>query len=199
MRNLEIKKKIILETKALISEKRSVTIKDIADKCYMNIASVNYYFGSKEQLIQQVIEEVITDLKAEIIRLLNVNEHKSKSELLEAMITYTYNFSLENIGLISYLFLNQDSSERAGNLLIDTFFSNNSFTQMIYEKLNLEVKTIEPMVIYAKYMILFSSFAMPLFISISSNSQPQNSQIETFKNETFRQYFIKELLRLIEE
>lgn len=199
MRNLEIKKKIILETKALISEKRSVTIKDIADKCYMNIASVNYYFGSKEQLIQQVIEEVITDLKAEIIRLLNVNEHKSKSELLEAMITYTYNFSLENIGLISYLFLNQDSSERAGNLLIDTFFSNNSFTQMIYEKLNVEVKTIEPMVIYAKYMILFSSFAMPLFISIASNSQPQNSQIETFKNETFRQYFIKELLRLIEE
>lgn len=199
MRNLEIKKKIILETKALISEKRSVTIKDIADKCYMNIASVNYYFGSKEQLIQQVIEEVITDLKAEIIRLLNVNEHKSKSELLEAMITYTYNFSLENIGLISYLFLNQDSSERAGNLLIDTFFSNNSFTQMIFEKLNVEVKTIEPMVIYAKYMILFSSFAMPLFISIASNSQPQNSQIETFKNETFRQYFIKELLRLIEE
>lgn len=199
MRNLEIKKKIILETKALISEKRSVTIKDIADKCYMNIASVNYYFGSKEQLIQQVIEEVITDLKAEIIRLLNVNEHKSKSELLEAMITYTYNFSLENIGLISYLFLNQDSSERAGNLLIDTFFSNNSFTQMIYEKLNVEVKTIEPMVIYAKYMILFSSFAMPLFISIASNSQPQNSQIETFKNEIFRQYFIKELLRLIEE
>ena len=199
MRNIEIKKKIILETKALISEKRSVTIKDIADKCYMNIASVNYYFGSKEQLIQQVIEEVITDLKAEIIRLLNVNEHKSKSELLEAMITYTYNFSLENIGLISYLFLNQDSSERAGNLLIDTFFSNNSFTHMIYEKLNVEVKTIEPMVIYAKYMILFSSFAMPLFISIASNSQPQNSQIETFKNETFRQYFIKELLRLIEE
>ncbi len=199
MRNLEIKKKIILETKALISEKRSVTIKDIADKCYMNIASVNYYFGSKEQLIQQVIKEVITDLKAEIIRLLNVNEHKSKSELLEAMITFTYNFSLENIGLISYLFLNQDSSERAGNLLIDTFFSNNSFTQMIYEKLNVEVKTIEPMVIYAKYMILFSSFAMPLFISIASNSQPQNSQIETFKNETFRQYFIKELLRLIEE
>ena len=199
MRNIEIKKRIILETKALISEKRSVTIKDIADKCYMNIASVNYYFGSKEQLIQQVIEEVITDLKAEIIRLLNVNEHKSKSELLEAMITYTYNFSLENIGLISYLFLNQDSSERAGNLLIDTFFSNNSFTHMIYEKLNVEVKTIEPMVIYAKYMILFSSFAMPLFISIASNSQPQNSQIETFKNETFRQYFIKELLRLIEE
>lgn len=198
MRNLEIKKKIISETKALISQKRSVTIKDIADKCYMNIASVNYYFGSKELLIEQVVDEVIGQLKQEIIHLLEINQDKTKSELLEAMITYTYNFSLENIGLISYLFLNQDSSERAGNQLIETFFSNNSFTQMIYEKLNVEVKTIEPMVIYAKYMILFSSFAMPLFISIASNNTPLNSQIETFKNETFRQYFIKELLRLIE-
>jgi AcrR family transcriptional regulator len=199
MRNLEIKKKIISETKALISQKRNVTIKDIADKCYMNIASVNYYFGSKELLIEQVVDEVIGELKQEIIHLLEINKDRTKSELLEAMITYTYNFSLENIGLISYLFLNQDSSERAGNQLIETFFSNNSFTQMIYEKLNVEVKTIEPMVIYAKYMILFSSFAMPLFISIASNNTPLNSQIETFKNETFRQYFIKELLRLIEE
>lgn len=198
MRNQEIKKKIIQETKALISEKRSVTIKDIADKCFMNIASVNYYFGSKELLIQQVIEEVILNLKREIIHLLSINEHKSKSELLEAMITYTYNFSLENIGLISYLFLNQDSSENAGNLLIDTFFSNNSFTNLIYEKLNMEVKTIEPMVLYAKYMILFSSFAMPLFISIASTKGDSQMQIETFKNETFRQYFIRELLRLIE-
>ncbi len=198
MRNLEIKKKIISETKALISQKRNVTIKDIADKCYMNIASVNYYFGSKEILIEQVVDEVIGELKQEIIHLLEINQDKTKSELLEAMITYTYNFSLENIGLVSYLFLNQDSSERAGNQLIETFFSNNSFTQMIYEKLNVEVKTVEPMVIYAKYMILFSSFAMPLFISIASNNTPLNTQIETFKNETFRQYFIKELLRLIE-
>ena len=104
MRNLEIKKKIITETKALISLQRNVTIKDIADRCYMNIASVNYYFGSKELLIQQVLEEVIQSLKMEITHLLEVNEHKTKTELLEAMITYTYNFSLENIGLISYLF-----------------------------------------------------------------------------------------------
>ncbi|MCU0104477.1 TetR/AcrR family transcriptional regulator [Acholeplasma vituli] len=198
MRNQEIKRKIITETRVLISEKRTVTIKDIADKCFMNIASVNYYFGSKEQLIDQVLDEVILELKKEISNLLFENEHKSKSELLESMITYTYNFSLENIGLISYLFLNQDSSDRAGNKLIETFFSNNPFTQMIYEKLNVEMKTIDPMVIYAKYVILFSSFAMPLFISIASNSSPMNIQVETFKNEIFRQYFIRELLRIIE-
>ena len=133
----------------------------------------------------------------EITHLLEVNEHKTKTELLEAMITYTYNFSLENIGLISYLFLNQDSSEQAGNLLIQTFFSNNAFTSVIYEKLNVEMKTQDPMAIYAKYVILFSSFAMPLFISIAS-STASSVQIETFKNGIFRQYFIQELIRLIE-
>lgn len=198
MRNQDVKRKIIAETKALISTQRRVSIKDIADKCFMNIASVNYYFGSKELLIQQVLDEVIADLKTEIKHLLIVNEGLSKSELLEAMITYTYNFSLENIGLISYLFLNQDSSESSGNLLIETFFSNNEFTQMIYEKLNVETKTQDAMAIYAKYVILFSSFAMPLFISIASSTAPMATQIDTFKNEVFRKHFITELLRIIE-
>ena len=59
MRNLEIKDRIIRETKTLLMKKGSVTIKDIADACYMNIASVNYSFGSKEILINEVVSNLI--------------------------------------------------------------------------------------------------------------------------------------------
>lgn len=196
MKNTETKNKIIRETRALLQKNRSVTIKDIADKCFMNIASVNYYFGSKEFLIQQVVSEVIDELKTDIIKVLNAYKGQSKAVVLEAMIGFTYNYALENIGMLSYLFLSQDMQKNSGNLLVDTFFSDNEFTKLIFEELALSNKEVDHQTLYAQYMILFSSFCMPLFISISNKGN--SKQLETFKNENFRNVFIKELLRVIE-
>ena len=196
MKNTEIKDKIIRETKALLQKNRTVTIKDIADKCYMNIASVNYYFGSKEFLIQQVVTEVIEELKSNILNLLYINKGKSKTIVLEEMIGYTYNYALEHIGILSYLFLSQDMQQASGNLLVDTFFSDNDFTRMIFKEITLSNQEIDQQTLYAQYMIMFSSFCMPLFISISNKDN--SKQLETFKDDKFRAVFIKELLRVIE-
>ena len=196
MKNNEIKDKIIRETKSLLQKQRTVTIKDIADKCYMNIASVNYYFGSKEFLIQQVVSEVIEELKTKILHLLYENKGKSKSVVLEEMIGFTYTYALENIGILSYLFLNQDMQQTSSNLLVDTFFSDNDFTRLIFKEITLSNQAIDQQTLYAQYMIMFSSFCMPLFISISNKDN--SKQLETFKDDKFRAVFIKELLRVIE-
>jgi AcrR family transcriptional regulator len=196
MKNNEIKDKIIRETKSLLQKQRTVTIKDIADTCYMNIASVNYYFGSKEFLIQQVVSEVIEELKAKILHILYENKGKSKSVVLEEMIGFTYTYALENIGILSYLFLNQDMQQTSSNLLVDTFFSDNDFTRLIFKEITLSNQAIDQQTLYAQYMIMFSSFCMPLFISISNKDN--SKQLETFKDDKFRAVFIKELLRVIE-
>ena len=163
MKNNEIKDKIIRETKSLLQKQRTVTIKDIADKCYMNIASVNYYFGSKEFLIQQVVSEVIEELKTEILHLLYENKGKSKSVVLEEMIGFTYTYALENIGILSYLFLNQDMQQTSSNLLVDTFFSDNDFTRLIFKEITLSNQAIDQQTLYAQYMIMFS-FILYAFI-----------------------------------
>lgn len=196
MKNNEIKDKIIRETKSLLQKQRTVTIKDIADTCYMNIASVNYYFGSKEFLIQQVVSEVIEELKAKILHILYENKGKSKSVVLEEMIGFTYTYALENIGILSYLFLNQDMQQTSSNLLVDTFFSDNDFTRLIFKEITLSNQAIDQQTLYAQYMIMFSSFCMPLFISISNKDN--SKQLKTFKDDKFRAVFIKELLRVIE-
>ena len=196
MKNNEIKDKIIRETKSLLQKQRTVTIKDIADTCYMNIASVNYYFGSKEFLIQQVVSEVIEELKAKILHILYENIGKSKSVVLAEMIGSTYTYALENIGILSYLFLNQDMQQTSSNLLVDTFFSDNDFTRLIFKEITLSNQAIDQQTLYAQYMIMFSSFCMPLFISISNKDN--SKQLETFKDDKFRAVFIKELLRVIE-
>jgi TetR/AcrR family transcriptional regulator, regulator of cefoperazone and chloramphenicol sensitivity len=58
------KKEAILNSAyELLSKKgiRDVTIKDIAEQANVNIAAINYYFGSKENLVDMVIEKYIKE------------------------------------------------------------------------------------------------------------------------------------------
>ena len=63
MSSQEIKRKLIENTKILIQKNATVTIKDISEASFVNIAAVNYHFGSKEKLMKIVIEEVLNELK----------------------------------------------------------------------------------------------------------------------------------------
>jgi hypothetical protein len=143
-----------------------------------------------------VVSEVIEELKTKILHILYENKGKSKSVVLEEMIGFTYTYALENIGILSYLFLNQDMQQTSSNLLVDTFFSDNDFTRLIFKEITLSNQAIDQQTLYAQYMIMFSSFCMPLFISISNKDN--SKQLETFKDDKFRAVFIKELLRVIE-
>ena len=53
------REKILQATWELIKEKgiESITIRDIASRAGTNIASINYYFGSKDQLINEVVKQ----------------------------------------------------------------------------------------------------------------------------------------------
>ena len=53
----QIKEHIIIATIECIEQKgiQSVTVRDIAEKAGINIAAVNYYFGSKENLLKEAL------------------------------------------------------------------------------------------------------------------------------------------------
>ena len=199
MKNIAMKQKIITETKALIKKNGQVTIKDIAEACFINIASVNYYFGSKEELLTIVINQIIEELKAELIAIIMKHDkHGDNEKVLEEVITYTYNFAIEDTGILNYLFLSKDIQSTSSQLLIETFFSENEFTQMIFSQLKPSINVEHQYAIYARYMILFSSFCMPLFISISQNNDTHHPFAkQTFSDPLFRKYFIGELMNII--
>lgn len=200
MRSQEIKRKIIDETKLLIQKNTSVTIKDIADACYVNIAAVNYHFGSKEQLLYTVMQEVIDELKNTLTTTL-LNDIKSNSieEVIEKVITFTYNFAFENMGVLNYLFFTKELQSESSNLLIKTFFAENEFTKLILNQLKTTINSTNQMEVYAKYMMLFSSFSIPLFIQIAQSKSSTNFQVSAFQDPEFRKYFIKNLVKMVQD
>lgn len=199
MRSQDIKRKIIDETKILIKKNTTITIKDIAEACYVNIAAVNYHFGSKEQLLYIVIEEVIEELKKTLSEtMLKDIDDEPIEKLIEEFVSFTYIFAMENIGVLNYLFLTKELHPESSNLLIQSFFSENEFTKLILNKIKKTIKSENPTEIYARYMMLFSSFSFPLFIQIS---QSKSSSLETgtLRDPEFRKYYIKNLVKMVQE
>lgn len=200
MKTQDIKRKIVDTTKVLMQSNTHITIKDIADACFMNIAAVNYHFGSKEKLLLTVMDEVVETLKSDIIDLI----HSQKSDVpiesfIESIITYIYNYAIENIGILNYLFLTKELQSESSNALVKTFFTENKFTQMVYENLKSVLKTDNQKELAARYMILFSSFSIPLFIQLSEVNQKSNTPIDTFKDPEFRKFYIKQLVKMVEK
>ncbi|MCD4826271.1 MAG: TetR/AcrR family transcriptional regulator [Acholeplasmataceae bacterium] len=197
MKNQDIKRKIIDHTRELMQKKIHITIKDIAEACYINIAAVNYHFGSKENLLLTVMDEVVEELKSDVIKLINENDMDIEP-FLEKIVTYVYNFAIENIGVLNYLFLTNELQSETSNALVKTFFTENAFTRMVYKNLASSIKTENPKELAARYMIIFSSFSIPLFIQISEINNKDHSPLETFKDPEFRKFYIKQLVRMVE-
>ena len=105
-KNLDIKTKIIHSAERLLKEKGTFTIKEIADDCYINIAAVNYHFGSKENLLNLVLQEIINELKSLLTNSIDdlTKQNLDNERMIEEILNLTYTFAMENIGIINYLF-----------------------------------------------------------------------------------------------
>lgn len=190
------KELIIAKTKELINQNVDITIKDITDACYINVAAVNYHFGSKDNLIAIVLEEVINELKDKISKEIHkLDPDIILNESLAIMMEIIYNFMLNNMGVIRYLFLNNNYQENSANILIESFFTDNQFTNTILNHIMKTFKLEDRKAAYARYMLLFSSFAMPLFIEIAKNKE--DNIISSISLDDFRETYIKEILKLL--
>ncbi len=69
-----------------------VAVRDVTDKAGANVAAVNYHFGSREQLVEKVIERYLTPINEERLARLDALERKapgkvvSLEEILEAFV-----------------------------------------------------------------------------------------------------------------
>src|ERR1700733_4171728 len=73
----------------------ATTIRDIATEADINIASINYYFRSKEKLFEFIMDETIGRLFNKIEPVLN-NENMTIDEKIEICVGYYIDNILEN-------------------------------------------------------------------------------------------------------
>lgn len=192
MKPTDIQKHIINVTRELLKKNPDVTIKNIADASYVNIASVNYYFGSKNQLFKIVCEDFVNEVKNGLLKLMFEREEGQTEVLLKNIISFLYERIMENAGIMNYIL--QNLGNKQGDMLLKTFFSENEFTEKMFELFQKQTDIQDKERLFARYTILFASFIFPLFIKLSDTHADQNKYIV---DEMFGEMFIKELAFII--
>ena len=189
-KSIETKRQIIEATKALVKVKPNLTVKDICSKAYVNNASINYHFGDKRNLMNIVLKEMIDEFKAYFIEQLEKNDDLGVEETIELIITIVYKFSMNNKGMIRYLFSSDENGISQENVgILQNFLFKDAFFDTVMKKLIKQTKDTDINVIYAKYMVLFSSMCLPMVIEYTSqNSEP-----------TLSKDLMKEYVKLLEK
>ncbi len=185
---------VLLETtKQLIKERGYVTIKDITDKSYMNIAAVNYHFGSKDRLIEAVILDVLNDLKRAVSKRLQRQVEEDFTLLLAEMLSLIMTFADENAGIFKYLFLSIDNQIMSANELFNAFFNDTEFTTLVYTKLSAAIKSDDPHELRARYLIIFSAAILPMLFELL---QVDEKDMAPYREPAFYEAYINQLIRL---
>ena len=193
--NMTTKESIIHTTKELLKTRTNLTIKDITEASNINVAAVNYYFGSKDNLVNIVLKEAITELKVKIYEeLLIPNDDTGKPGNTELMINKAvdliYGFAEEYIGVIYLSFIGSEGQGNSTNILVNEFVTDTAFLEKLFEVFREITGINDPLKLTAKYVILFSSFSVPLFL---------RSVIPNVTNAKFKEYkdaYIKELVKV---
>lgn len=200
MRDPIIAQKIMDATKMLLAQKGEVTIKDIAEYCHINIAAVNYHFGSKNDLIKLVMTDMLNELKSNLKqRVQHYDQNKQEiTEFLTEMLSLVYQFIFQHKGVLKYLFINLDQQESSTTQLIESFFTDNEFVDLVYHSLRKNIPNSDPKELMVRYLMIFSSFLIPLFIELIQ----KNTELSTFdflSDEAFKKIYITQLIKLIQQ
>lgn len=200
-KNIKNTKDCILKaTKDLLDEKGNVTIKDIAERAYVNVAAINYHFGSKDKLIQIIIEDVVNNLRERIIELISAINYAVADfdKMMAELIDLIFTFSEKNAGIINYSLLQATSQSEATNVLVDSFLKDEEFTGLILSQLSIIFPDQNEDHLFAKYLLLFSSFVVPFFLNFTHSELAHNDKIDLKDYiARYKDYYIFELKKIL--
>lgn len=190
----KIKQKIIDVTSRILRNEgfKKATIRRIAKECNTNIASVNYYFGSKEELIGAALEKMIFNFEA-IVSYLDKTDLPVKERLRKYILGY---FKLAHQHPALFRSISSPSSNDAKdtyfiylNLLHDQswdkFLRNVGELSKINSQPDLEMKCMQ----------IFSAMEYPIIVEINRKNSFLSKYI---KNDEQLEKYVEILLQSIE-
>lgn len=152
---LDTKSKILQEAIDIVGLKGEFTVREIAERAGVNVASINYYFGNKNNLLKETenyYADLLYKVQFEILKDNNLDPREKLRRWAKSFISFMFR-SPALIGLIVNI-LNEDKSYNP--LLIQKIYLNKEL-QSIVENLIKECSGIEnDRVLNYKYLQFFS-------------------------------------------
>ena len=194
------KEHIINNAIELFAEKgfEGSSIRDLAAKADVNVAMVNYYFGSKDKLFEAMVEYKASYMKE---RLEDITNDKSKTEIekIDAVIEAYVNriFAQHQYHRIIHQELMLQQREDFHNSIINIFNKNTILIKSIIEHgiKKKEFKKVDPELTFAS--ILGTINQVMLSKSLCNQLMNKEKNFNPYTDETFKKRIITHLKQLI--
>ncbi|NLL69688.1 MAG: TetR/AcrR family transcriptional regulator [Epulopiscium sp.] len=190
---LNTREKILLVTIELFGSKGDMTTREIADKAGVNVASINYHFGSKKNLLKEVekhYSHILYKMQSDILNDITMTATKKlltwANHLMNfmfkhpALITLTANLVLEDV--------TYDSN------IIKNFFINTDFKEEIQKIIGTITGISDEQLLNFKYTQIFSGILGPIIFQVISNYYGSKEFFLDLSKEDIRLQYVENLI-----
>lgn len=185
---LDTRGKILQTAIDIVGLKGEVTIREIAEKAGVNVASINYYFGNKNNLLKEVesyYSEILYNMQFKILEESNISSNGKLINWTKSFIDFLFEFP-SLFGLIGELSI-EDRSYKP--LVIQKIYLNKELQGKIKELIKEETGIDDKKILNYKYVQLFSGI-VGLVVSriVSDTFGDEESIFDINKREELNEY-----------
>ena len=195
-KNINTKEKILSTTIELYGIKGDITVREICEKAGVNVASINYYFGSKDNLLKEVekhYSRLLFNIQNEIIMDKSKEPRRKLIDWANALMKFVLDYPAL-IMLVTNLVLQDESyNPEIINKFLASKESKENIQKIIYSITKIDNKEI----LNFKYMQLFSGVIGPIVFQMIPNIKDTNKVFIDLNNEEERKKYIENLVDTI--
>lgn len=195
-KNINTKEKILSTTIELYGMKGDITVREICEKAGVNVASINYHFGSKDNLLKEVekhYSRLLFNIQNEIIMDKSKEPRRKLIDWANALMKFVLDYPAL-IMLVTNLVLQDESyNPEIINKFLASKESKENIQKIIYSITKIDNKEI----LNFKYMQLFSGVIGPIIFQMIPNIKDTNKVFIDLNNEGERKKYIENLVDTI--
>jgi len=195
-KNINTKEKILSTTIELYGMKGDITVREICEKAGVNVASINYHFGSKDNLLKEVekhYSRLLFNIQNEIIMDKSKEPRRKLIDWANALMKFVLDYPAL-IMLVTNLVLQDESyNPEIINKFLASKESKENIQKIIYSITKIDNKEI----LNFKYMQLFSGVIGPIVFQMIPNIKDTNKVFIDLNNEEERKKYIENLVDTI--
>lgn len=130
---LSVKQKIVLATIECIEKEgiNAVTIRSIGREADVNSAAINYYFGSKEKLIEEAFDHIQKDFMMDFTEI--IDNDKDLKTIVEELLLYVIQGIVKYPNVAKSIFYEPFTNNKYDGIFITKL---NALCEELYNKIN---------------------------------------------------------------